>query len=142
MSNYRDAITQEVTSWENVSTAPHRFNAVEFNLALDGKTIELGHLHSGTLLDILFSLKIRDILMAEGRAAQHHILPDTGWTSFHIRNEADAENALWLLRLSYLHHHARSRRLSFDERGRIRGELDILNVSAPLRELFDGWLGR
>jgi hypothetical protein len=40
-------------------------------------------------------------VVASGRAHPHHILPDSGWVSFYIREPADVERALELFRLSY-----------------------------------------
>lgn len=43
-------IEQEVTGWEGVSSAAHRFGGVEFRV---GRR-EIGHLHGGHLADIPF----------------------------------------------------------------------------------------
>ena len=103
MPNYLEPLESRVTSWDTyISAAPHRFNAREFNLSIGQRTVELGHIHSGTLLDILFSVKVREVLITEGRASPHRFVPDSGWISFPIRSDADYDNAVWLLRLSYL----------------------------------------
>ena len=39
--------------------------------------------------------------MAAGRAEPHHILPESGWVSFYLRQAADIERAMDLLRLSF-----------------------------------------
>jgi predicted DNA-binding protein (MmcQ/YjbR family) len=80
-----------------MSEAPHRFGGVEFNLG----TREIGHLHGDRLLDLPFPRKLRDELVASGRAAPHHVLPQSGWVSFRIKSPADTEAAVALLRLSY-----------------------------------------
>ncbi len=80
-----------------MSEAPHRFGGVEFSL---GRR-EIGHLHGDRLLDVPFPRKVRDELVAAGRAAPHHVLPQSGWVSFRIRSPADVEAAIALLRLSY-----------------------------------------
>jgi predicted DNA-binding protein (MmcQ/YjbR family) len=93
----REHITQTVTSWEGVSAHPHRFGGTEYRL---GRR-EIGHIHGDRLVDIPFPTKVRDELVAAGRAQPHHILPESGWVSFYIREEGDVENAIALLRESY-----------------------------------------
>jgi len=66
-------IADEVSSWEGVTTHPHRFGGVEFRL---GKR-ELGHLHGDRLADIPFPKRVRDELIAADRARPHHVLPDS-----------------------------------------------------------------
>jgi hypothetical protein len=44
---------------------------------------------------------VRDEVVASGRAEPHHVLPESGWVSVHLTGEADVENAIALLRLSY-----------------------------------------
>ena len=93
----QDLITAAVTSWQNVTVQPHRFGGVEYGI---GKR-EIGHIHGDTLVDIPFPKKVRDEIVATGRAQPHHILPETGWVSFYIRQEADVEKAIALLKESY-----------------------------------------
>lgn len=88
----------EVGGWSEVSVHPHRFGGREF---LFGKA-EIGHVHSGGLLDIPFTRPIHDALIDEGLAERHHWVPDSGWVSFRVRTRADLKHALWLMRLSYL----------------------------------------
>lgn len=127
--NYLQPIESTVTQWDNISAAPHRYNAREFNLSLKNKTVEIGHIHSGRMLDILFSKKLREVLVAEARTEVHHILPETGWTTTHIRTESDVENALWLLRLSYL-----QKAQKVMDKDVLQQELTALNISETVRE--------
>ena len=90
-------ITETVTSWPNVTSQSHRFGGVEFVI---GRR-EIGHIHGNSLVDIPFPKKVRDEIVAAGRAQPHHILPETGWVSFYIRQEHDVEVAISLLRESY-----------------------------------------
>ena len=90
-------IEREVAGWEGVTTAPHRFGGVEFRL---GKR-ELGHLHGDRLADLPFVRTIRDMLVETGRAEPHHVMPDSGWVSKHIRSAEDADEVIELFRLSY-----------------------------------------
>ena len=92
-----EAITAEVSSWEGVTTHPHRFGGVEFRL---GKR-ELGHLHGDRLADLPFRRTIRDMLVETGRAQPHHVLPDSGWVSKPIRGEDDVGAVVDLFRLGY-----------------------------------------
>lgn len=91
------SITDAVTSWPDVTSQPHRFGGVEYAI---GKR-EIGHIHGDHLVDIPFPKKVRDEIIAAGRAQPHHILPETGWISFYIRNEEDVEQAIALLHESY-----------------------------------------
>ena len=61
----------------------------------------MGHIHGDHMLDIPFPKKVRDELVAAGMAEPHHLLPDTGWISFYLRESADVERAIALLRRSY-----------------------------------------
>jgi len=76
---------------------PHRYGGSEFRL---GKR-ELGHLHGDALVDLPFPRKVRDELVAAGRARPHHVLPETGWVSFWIESPDDSDNAIALFRIAY-----------------------------------------
>src|SRR5512140_1108073 len=97
VSGAQRRITEAVTSWPGVTVQPHRFGGVEYGI---GKR-EIGHIHGDQLVDIPFPKKVRDEIVAAGRAQPHHILPETGWVSFYIWQEHDVENAITLLRESY-----------------------------------------
>src|SRR5512134_134503 len=90
-------ITDTLLAWEGIESHPHRFGGVEYVI---GRR-EIGHIHGDSLVDIPFPKKVRDEIVAAGRAQPHHILPETGWVSFYIRQEHDVENAITLLRESY-----------------------------------------
>ncbi len=90
-------IAAEVLSWEGVTEHEHRFGGREFRL---GRR-ELGHLHGGSLADLPFHRALRDMLVETGRAAPHHVLPDSGWVSRRIESEDDAVDVIELFRLSY-----------------------------------------
>jgi predicted DNA-binding protein (MmcQ/YjbR family) len=93
----QERITKTVTTWEGVMANPHRFGGVEYVI---GKR-EIGHIHGDHLVDIPFPKKVRDEIVAAGRAQPHHILPETGWVSFYLREEGDVEKAIALLRESF-----------------------------------------
>ena len=91
------SITEAVTSWPGVTSHPHRFGGVEYGIGQR----EIGHIHGDHLVDIPFPKKVREEIVADGRAQPHHILPETGWISFYIRQPDDVEKAIALLRESY-----------------------------------------
>jgi hypothetical protein len=92
-----DDIRREVLSWPAVTEQPHRFGGVEFNL---GKR-EIGHLHGDVLADLPFPVRVREELVAAGKARPHHVLPDTGWVSLPLSGAESLIGALELFRLSY-----------------------------------------
>ena len=97
MSGAGEKIQAEVSSWDGVSYHAHRFGGVEFKLG----RVELGHLHGDRLADLPFPRKVRDELVAAGRAQAHHVLPDTGWVSRWIQSEQDVPDVVELFRLNY-----------------------------------------
>ena len=96
-STISQQIEREVASWSGVVVKPHRFGGIEF---LVGRR-EIGHLHGSRLADIPFPVAIRKQLVTEGKADLHHVLPSSGWISYHIRDEADVPAVIDLFRLSY-----------------------------------------
>ena len=93
----RQKIHETVLSWPGVTAYPHRFGGTEFRL---GKR-ELGHIHGDHLVDIPFPRKVRDDLVAAGHAEPHHILPNTGWISFYLKEPDDIAHAIALLQRSF-----------------------------------------
>ena len=90
-------IVDTLLTWAGMETHPHRFGGTEFRI---GKR-EVGHIHGDSLVDIPFPKKIRDEIVAAGEAEPHHILPETGWVSFYLREDGDVERAIALLKRSY-----------------------------------------
>jgi|SRR5581483_1919910 len=97
-------LEDEIASWPQISVQPHRFAAKEFRVG----NAEVGHVHAGGIVDIPFPRTWRDALLAEGLAEEHRWVPNSGWTTFHIRKEEDVKHALWLMRLSYLRYALKS----------------------------------
>lgn len=62
---------------------------------------EIGHIHCASLVHIPFPKKVRNELVAAGRAEPHHILPESGWVSIFLRQASDVERAIELLHLSF-----------------------------------------
>ncbi len=92
-------IVNTISAWEGITANPHRFGGVEFKLG----SIEIGHIHSNGMVDIPFTRKLRETLVANGDAQPHHLLHDSGWITVFARTDAEADHALRLYRLSYLH---------------------------------------
>jgi hypothetical protein len=97
MTSTREKIEREVTGWPGVEGRPHRFGGVEFRV--NGH--EIGHLHGSRLADLPFPVRVRRELVAAGKAQLHHVLPQTGWVSYPIRQPEDVDGALELFRLNY-----------------------------------------
>jgi len=92
-----EQIARAVTAWPGVTTSEHRFGGVEFRV---GRR-ELGHLHGNRLADLPFPVRVREQLVAEGKASPHHVLPRSGWVSCYIRNPGDVAHVIALFRLNY-----------------------------------------
>lgn len=134
MRNTLEHIENEVTAWVGMTANPHRFGGIEFNLG----TTEIGHIHRNGMVDIPFNSKIRNRLIAEGKAEPHHLLADTGWISFYIRSDTDVQSAVDLFRLSYLFNASRGRsRAVLGSALDIDRELARLNLSEPLQAVFN-----
>ena len=128
-------LEQEISSWQGISIHPHRFGGREF---LFGKA-EVGHVHIGGIVDIPFPRSIRDALLAEGLAAEHQWVPNSGWITFRIRSEADFDHALWLMRLSYLRYALKT---AADPRGLLEQESGELRLSPKFRLLLEPFVPR
>lgn len=133
MQNYLSQLQNAVTAWDGITASPHRFGGVEFNLG----TTEIGHVHRNGMVDIPFNSKIRNQLVAEGKAQPHHLLQDTGWISFYIHTADDVQAAVELFRLSYLFNAARGRsKTALSQPLDIDLQLAHLRLSAPLQAIF------
>jgi len=93
----KESIEREVMGWPGVEARAHRFGGVEFRT--NGH--EIGHLHGERMADLPFPVRMRKELVAAGKAQEHHVLPQTGWVSYRIRNEGDVAGALDLFRKNY-----------------------------------------
>lgn len=145
MSTSSEAVHETVTElvrtvrgWEGVEIADHRFGGTEFTLG----PREIGHVHQWGMLDIPYLQALRDALVEERQTGIHHLLPESGWTTFYIRSAADAMQATWLLRLSYLYHVATLQRSGKAGVEGIRdidvaAELEALDPSPAVRAAFE-----
>lgn len=105
MRNDVKTLIDTVSAWEGVTAQPHRFGGVEFNLG----NVEIGHVHRNGMVDIPFTRKLRDQLVKFGEAEPHHLLTESGWITFYMEGDDDAQHAVRLMRLSYLQKIARRR---------------------------------
>jgi len=90
-------VQREVGTWPGVTVETHRGGMVFFHV---GRR-EIGHLHGNRLADLPFPVRIREQLVATGKADLHYLHPKTGWISYYIRGEQDAEALIELFRLNY-----------------------------------------
>ena len=126
-------IEEKVTGWPHISVHPHRFRGREFRFG----NAELGHVHEGGVVDIPFPRPVRDWLLANGLAQEHHWVPDSGWTTFHVRNQEDLDHAIWLLRLSYLRYALKT---AGDPRNLLDEESQSLHLHPSLKSLLEAFL--
>ena len=90
-------VQREVGTWPGVTVETHRGGMVFFHV---GRR-EIGHLHGNRLADLPFPVRIREQLVAMGKADLHYLHPKTGWISYYIRGEQDSEALIELFRLNY-----------------------------------------
>jgi len=98
MKGAQQQIHAALLAWPGVTALPHRFGGTEYRF---GERREIGHIHGDWLVDIPFPKKVRDEVVAAGRAEPHHILPKSGWISFYLREPEDVPRAIDLFKLSY-----------------------------------------
>jgi hypothetical protein len=121
-------ITATVESWPGVVVEPHRFGGQEFTLG--GR--EFGHVHGTRQVDIPFPKRIRDVVVAAGLTSTHHLFPESGWVTTYLRSGADAERAVWLLRIAYLSHvRALQRRGTLDAVAGIDVDAEVAGMDLP-----------
>ena len=132
---YLEKLEQELSSWPDVSTHPHRFGGREFRF----KAAEIGHIHTGGTVDIPFPRAVRDVLLAGGLAQEHRWVPNSGWITVQVRSEDDLKHAVWLMRLSYLRYRLKTENYP---RRRLDEESDELQLSPQLKSLFQLFIPR
>ncbi len=123
-------LEEQVSVWPGISVHPHRFGGREFCLG----SSEVGHMHNDGAVEIPFPRAFRDALLSEGLAQEHRWVPDSGWTTFTVRDEQDAAHASWLLRLSYLRYALKA---VPDPRKRFEEESQRLRLSPRLKSLLE-----
>jgi hypothetical protein len=135
MMNFLKTLEAEVSAWPNVSIHPHRFGGREFRYG----NAEVGHTHTGGIVDIPFPRSVRDALLAEGLAEEHRWVPNSGWTTFRVPSEEGLSHALWLMRLSYLRYALKS---ATDPQKLLEQESEQLHLSSQLKALLEPFVPR
>lgn len=92
----KKAVIREVSSWDGVRVSEHSLGGIEFRV---GRR-ELGHLHD-TIADLPFPRRVRDELVAAGRASPHHVAPDSGWVTVPMRTVSEVAAVVRLFRQNY-----------------------------------------
>jgi len=123
-------LEEEVSTWPNISVYPHRFGGREFRFG----SAEVGHIHTGGIVDIPFPRSLRDALLKEGLAEEHRWVPNSGWITFHVRRDEDLKHALWLMRLSYLRYWLKT---ATDPRKLFEEESEELRLSPQFKSLLE-----
>jgi len=128
-------LEKEISAWPNITAHPHRFGGREFRFG----SAEVGHIHTGGILDIPFPRAVHDELLANNLAEEHRWVPDSGWITFHIRDARDLAHALWLMRLSYLRYALKAASAGREWLARESREL---HLDAKLESLLEHFLPR
>jgi hypothetical protein len=97
MKGAGELIREAVASWPGVEAADHRFGGIEYRLGRK----ELGHVHGDRLADLPLPRRLRDEVIAAGRAKPHHVLPESGWVSCWMTGPEDAAGVIELFRAQY-----------------------------------------
>jgi len=97
MVSAAERIVREVMTLPGVTMETHRGGMIFFHV---GRR-EIGHLHGERLADLPFPVRIREKLVAEGKASLHYLHPGTGWVSCYIRSEEDVDVIVELFRLNH-----------------------------------------
>jgi hypothetical protein len=90
-------IEREVKSWPGVTTGDTGRGGLQFSYG----RVELGHLHGSSFADLPFPKKMRDELIAQGRASVHPPLPQSGWVRRRMDSPEDTEAVIALFRMNY-----------------------------------------
>ena len=99
-------IEREVKSWPGVTTGDTGRGGLQFSYG----RVELGHLHGSSFADLPFPKKVRDHLIAQGRASVHNPLPNSGWVRRRMDAPEDVEAVIGLFRMNYDRARARDER--------------------------------
>src|SRR5216683_1629847 len=130
MMKHLKKLEDEVSRWPDISVHPHRFCGREFRFG----SAEVGHVHTGGIVDIPFPRSVRDALLANGFAEEHRWVPNSGWITFRVRSEDDLKHALWFMRLSYLRYALKT---ASDPHRLFEQESEELDLSPQFRSLLE-----
>ena len=90
-------IEREVKSWPGVTSGDTGRGGLQYSY----DRAELGYLHGSSFADLPFPKKVRNELIAQGRASVHPPLPDSGWVRRRMDGPDDAEAIIELFRMNY-----------------------------------------
>jgi len=91
----RALITAAVAAMPGVTVETHQAGQfVEFKVGRRA----IGHLHGDRLADLPFPVRIREELVANGRASLHYLHPETGWVSYDLHHLDDVPKVVELFR--------------------------------------------
>jgi predicted enzyme related to lactoylglutathione lyase len=97
-------IERELKSWPGVTTGDTGRGGLQFSYG----RVELGHLHGSSFADLPFPKKVRDELIAQGRASVHPPLPESGWVRRSMEGPEDVTEVIELFRMNYERARARA----------------------------------
>ena len=120
----------EVSTWPSISVHPHRFGGREFRFG----NAAVGHVHTGGIVDIPFPRPVRDALLADGLAEEHHWIPNSGWTTFRALTEEDLKPWPVAVALSYVRYALKT---AADARVLLERESEKLRLSPQFRSLLE-----
>lgn len=85
-----DKLQEEILTWPEATAEQHLFGGINFRINNGRDTgIEMGHVHGDHLNDLSFPMQIRNNLVNTGCISAHHVLSQSGWVSYWIKNEND-----------------------------------------------------
>src|SRR5215204_7567680 len=113
-------IEREVASWPGVSTGDTGRGGLQLNYG----RVELGHLHGSSFADLPFPKKVRNELIAAGRASVHDPLSNSGWVRRRLDGPGDGEAVTELFRMNYDRARARAKRRAAQATGRLAASED------------------
>jgi hypothetical protein len=90
-------VVQAIEAWPGVAIVPDRHG-----LSFTRRAVTLGYLRWNGRIDLPFAPEVADRLVAERMAGRGPSRNGIGRVVFDVRTIADANHALWLLRLAYL----------------------------------------
>lgn len=132
---YLRELENAISAWPSVSVHPHRFGGKEFRFG----NAEIGHLHNNGTLDIPFPRAVRNALIEEGQAEEHRWVPNSGWTTFEVRSQADVAHAVELMRISYLRYALKG---ASNPGGVLKTESEALHLNPRFAALLEEFVPR
>jgi len=92
-----DTLKAWIADLPEVTSGPHRFGGIEFNV----HGLEFMHFHGQTHLDIRLSMSDQARVLLEGKTEKHAHAPQAGWVTFRIKSNEDVGKAKEIVRLAH-----------------------------------------